>query len=499
MRKRLIGLLLVAVSVAAFYFIWSYGFIEITVSEGAGSGDFTYEITRGQQTTTTKTNTSTYKKFVKKGMYEVAITQGESGHYLIVESPGFLGTQLEKVQLEKERDRSFVGDNPSPCMEIKNNLLVSFACNGPFNALQSHEPATATHPTYTRLSKSPYTGYIEGVLSTKEGTVVVLNNVGEMEDQGEPHVAYILGNDLTLSDGIGLKGLDEETVYAFYAHKDGFVAYDERQNDFLYFNSRQAQPTTIKTKTPQNNKMNLSSVSVQPNSIITIYSTEGDATDELESGHSINADSEIIVSNAQEDRSFAFEKHYISAHLCGTQKLCLLQNDGLDVFDVSANKPKLLYTVSGVEKVEPANEDLIVVRNSSIVRLDIDNKQGRQEYTFGGYQYCGLRLAPEGYVLCLVNNRNRKVALRIYSQREVADPIDKKIARLLESEAIDLVSIYGNIIYISPKYGTYTVDSASDTIQYDPETKKNADNAIAKAIQDSSINRTKYQIINTLQ
>ncbi len=136
-RKRLKQLALITVVFVIFIsvFLWFYGhsFIKVSVDMPV-NGEIHYELinqnTKKSSTYTTKA--SSIKKLVKKGSYEMLVKNQETSSFSVQSTKSFLRTTTINSNLQTEKSREFVGNNPGPCMYYDQSVLISYPCDGSY-------------------------------------------------------------------------------------------------------------------------------------------------------------------------------------------------------------------------------------------------------------------------------------------------------------------------------------------------------------------------------
>lgn len=495
MKKRLI-LGLVGV-IALFFVYWasSVSRITITVNNPSGSQPVNITITNEKSGKSTEftASSSTASHSSKKGAFNVLVSQGETSYFEAMKTHGFFGNTKISATLVPEKSRQFVGNNPGSCMNYLDNVLVSYACTDYFQNIKTHVPATASTPTYVKNnSGTTVLGYTEGIVSTGAGNFVLLHTPQSV-DTAASHQLYRVDGNLALSNKLTLPDLNPAVSYSITPYKDGFVVYDAQLDNVLYYSSLGSKPEVISIEGPKNNKLTSAKLAVSGDTMTVLYSAPADA----KSG---NGSTEVVlVSGVGQPLHFSFGKTFTSAIYCGQQMLCAVDSDGMEVYDISREKPVSQYVVSGVFKVLVAKNSVLGVTKSNVLDLDIAKSVGYVSYSFGEYKYDNISTAKGGYVLSLVNNQGKKVVLYINPAADNTDSIDKKVSELQKHPEITDISAYGKYIYISPDLGGLVYVPSLRGYGYDPVKRAAVDKIIRDAVSQSGIDQKQYSVINTLR
>ncbi len=499
LRKRAIWIVILGVLLAVLFWVYGHSFIEITVSESI-EGDISYRLLDqgSHRQNVIKNQNKKVKKLVRRGNHEIEITQGEKSYFKIVKAQGFLKTTKVAAGLLPEKSRTFVGNNPSPCTYLVNQVLLSSACGGVFYNANVHVPATNDSPTLVKKPKVASEGVLEGIVTTKEGNVLLMGASRLQEDQGAPHTAYLLGENITLTDGVGLD-LQANKTYDIRAHKDGFVVADSDLTQVLYYESRHSTPQALDIEKPKDSKLLPFELSTYGESIGIAYSnnTAGEIadTDNPDDPNHAKVRTIISIATGNNKRSVELKGSYSYVRLCGESKLCAIKNEELQVFDI-AKKPKQLYRVSDVHFVESIQGTLVLARKNGVLGINTESSEGAIDYSYGDYRYCGMQKTNDKYLLCLGNHKNKKVALLVDPAQPNPDSIDKKVSELLRVPGVVDVSIYTNHIFISPNTGNPIFDKELGAYRDNPETIANSSRRIQEYIDKLGIDRNAYTIIN---
>lgn len=499
-KRRLVLALIGVAVVLVMILLAGYGFVAVEPT-GTGSGEITYDLTnQGNGKVTTLKSTSSVKKLLPRGTYEVMVRQGDTSYFAVVKSSGFLMTKKVASQLAPEKGRRFIGDNPSPCMYLAKGTLASYGCTSSLQSLALHMPATATQATYALKSPTLLGGTLEGVLSTKRGDTVIVKNRSDTDEEGPPHASYLLGAGAELRDGKALEGLSENQSYTAYPYKDGVLMVGEGFGNALFFPEASGQPQNLNIHQPKNTKQEAYSGDARGSRLVIAYAN-------AEQNNKRNLDDEkdtkpvegtLVVQDDSGSREYAVKKKYVLVKLCGDKYLCALANEEVEVFDVSGKKLKLLYRVGHVTDMLVAASQLILVRSNDVMAVNIGNGTGAVQYHVNNYTVCDIQPTGDSYTICLINSKSRKVALFI-DQKSTTDGIDQKIAEILKTPELKSLSIYGGFVSVSPEVGNPTYLPTKGGFGYDPRKVLSANKAIKDAAAKAGLDPTKYVVKSTME
>lgn len=502
MKKKIFALCGTLLAVIGLYLVWNYGYIEVRLQPGNASTDATIELLNQSDDRVVKlTNkNNTVKKLVHRGSYEVLVRQGETSFLSITKSGGWLQKTSVEAVLSPENLRQFIGDNPGPCATYNKQVLITYGCTDSFKNTLVHEPATKERPSYTQKPTGTTDGTIEGIIQTSEGTVAVLKRLSSIDrDSGAAHTAYLINDKNQLVDGVALKGLDDSRTYTVYAYRQGLLLYNGAAK-MLYFPSRKASPQETELKAPD--KMNPYAFSVNGGDVVVAYVESGKKIDPDNPKSAAVKGQATIITN-DKSKNIPLKKRYSSITTCGTNRLCGLLNKRLEILDVSGDKSKLLFTLTGVDQIESVEGHLLVVRGKEILSIDTEKHSGSITYSFGNYTDCGLLVAsPEnttGFTACIINSRSKKEALLLDITKPNTDSIDKKIAELSKVPEVKSLSVYTSYITLTPNAGKTVYDPSVKEFRYPPDKVQAASAVIEQTIDRLGINRSAYTITNTLK
>jgi hypothetical protein len=503
-RRRIFALVIVGV-VILFLLNWlsGFSFIEVTVS-GQGGGDLEYSILDQKQPdkrTVINTSTTTVKKLARKGNFEVIVRQSDRTAFAVASAKGFFRTTKINLELQKERGREFIGNNPSPCMTMLKQVLVSYACGGPYSDTIRHIPASGNQATYNLLAASGREGLIEGFVHMNGQDFVVLKNIIETSEQNPSHAVYPVGDDLSLPlIGTALSGLNSNDIYSIVPFRQGFLAHNTTLTHFAYFSSIDGEPEIIQIERPEDQTLEPYLIAASGETIAVAYAKplERGRVDLDDPKTAARTPSTITLRTGNNVKQLMFNKRYGSMQICGADRLCMLSGKLLEVYDVSGKKPAKLFEVTNVSEILYTGKLLLVIKDEGVVGLNTSTASGSMQYTFGQHTYCGIGLSGDDYLLCVINPKQKKAALLV-SQNKESDGIDQKIAGLLQLGEIRDISVYKNAIFISPNAGEISFQPSLGGYDYNPDVVASVSDRIDAKVDELGIDRNKYRVVNTLR
>lgn len=503
-RRRIFGVVAgSAVTLFVLYWLLGFSFIEVVVGN-QGAGDLEYSISdqnRNGDPAITSTSLTTFRKLVRKGNFEVMVKQSDTSAFSVVSAKGFFRTTRVQVELKKERGREFVGGNPSPCMHMLKEALISYACGGPYGDTTLHVPASGNQATYNLLAATGRQGAVEGFVRTGGQEFVIIKNFLEINDENPAHAAYAVGDDLSLPVvGISLSALKGDELYTIVPYRQGFLAYNTHLTHAVYYPSVQDEPGVITLSPPNDQTFTPYLITASGDIIAAAYSkpSTGGRVSLDDPKTTAKTPSVVVVQSGNSAKQLSFGKRYSAVQICGQDRLCLLHDHRLEVHDISGNKPNKLFEVTSVNEFHFIGETLLAVKDEAILGIDASTGRGSVQYTFGQYSYCGIKPSGQDYLLCVINPKQKKAAL-LLSQAQNSDGIDQKIAGLLQLDEVMDISAYRNSLFISPNAGPISYQTSIRSYGYNPDTIKSASDKIDAEIDRLGIDRNRYRIVNTLR
>ena len=496
-KKPLFILLPILLVTFIFYLIYSYSFISISVNEAVESQIEYQLVAQGSDSVNTfNSDNTSVRKLVKRGNYELKVTQGNKNSFSVVSVGGFLQTKEVQRTLIAEKQRSFIGNNPSPCVFYTNNLLYSFACNSSNTSISQHVPATKDLPTYIKKTNDLLLGNIDGVVRLHNGSyVAVVTPPANSDILESPYVLYDITKEGRLDKGRPIELPDIDGVrYNYLAYKDGLVAVDNNKNIFFVPVSGQSV-SLLPVDGPSTDSLFTSLFQTDSQTLSVVYNNLPDDEISDEAGD-LPSQSEIVIYANDQNQRFTFEKGYFGGQVCGENRLCMW-SDSLDVYDTVSNTPKLLFSVHNINNVTVNDSAVTIVRDDGIISINtvVDPGVGSFEFVNTGYDICGTNSIGQDTILCLINKRQQKQALFVNSSADIVSPIDSQIATLFDVPEIKDISIYKNYIFITPELGEPTYNQRSGNFEYNDTVKSVVSKKIQDAIKNSGLNQDQYTVV----
>lgn len=490
-RLAVVGALLFLVGLV-LYALLQNSYIQVSVT-GGGSRELTYYFTdqASNKVTTVITTEKNVKRRLPRGNYQIEVVQGDTSFFAVTNSPGLLRTQSVEGALRGEKARMFIGNNPGPCMYY-DEVLLSGACNGATlaNAVV-HIPANDTTPTYTSKIKfrDGEGGTVEGEIILGDTSYILVRGGQEGEDITS-HLLYTIDAGGNASLAATLSNLSGNKTYGLEPYQDGFVAYSTDLSEVYYFSDINGQPTRLAIEGPKDQELLGFSIKSQGDTLALVYSSVNpdDITDEgdfHEATHDIT--NELVVYNNGVTKHTTLKTHGTIIDFCGTDKVCVVSLGKMSVYDINDDKAKHLYDVAGVNDIQPINGGILLTTNNQILSFNADDRLGYTAYDFGGYGFCGQSPSGENLLLCMTNNKSRKVALLLDMGAPLTTPIDKQVFDLQKQAEVNDVSAYKNLITVVANYGRIVYDPVSETNGYDPAVQRVVNDKIRKKIQELGI------------
>jgi len=483
------------------------GYIEISVNNPTGQS-LTYSLAKGgsDKSISFKSSASNVKKLLPKGSYEVTINQEDKSYFTSSKVSGFFASKKLTASLTKENARTFIGDNPGFCMDYNevSLTLYSYTCSGSYTDLQIHLPASPTTPSYTNSPPEPDTD-VRGVINVGVDTYAMLKAVQTEENGTADKGIYRLSSDFTLNDWIALKDLNANTGYDIKNYQDGFVAYSDGLDDIKYYTSPAYAPQTL-PKAPKTNNLRLISSFTGPGiaSLNFLLAESPAQTDENLKEDDITpirapdkGQSRLLVYSENSWKAYDFQLSYSSGFKCG-DRLCMFGNGQLDIYNTQSGEPKISYSIHDVKLIRPTKTGVLIAKEHDILNFNPDTDSGYIAYSLGKLGFCGLQVTTSGFTVCGATKSGDSYALFVNLSEQNTDSIDKKIVKLLSSSAVARVSIFQNMIFISPEAGEPTYQSDSGEYGYDPTLVAAVKADIANLIISAGLDTSKYEIHYTL-
>lgn len=493
-RKRWLLLLIVVVTMLVLWLSSIYGFITVSVTES--NSELTYQILnqKTQQSKVVKTSSKTIKQLVKKSDYQVLIKEAGRSAFLVTRTSGWFKNTSTSAALKSENKRQFVGGNPKSCMYYSVGMLYTYDCDGSISSAQTHVPAKASQPSYVQNNTAGGLGYIEGLIKTTEGELVLVNNPETDETTGS-HSIHKLSGGFNLDSGVILSDLNTSKNYKIEQYKAGFLVYDTEFGNFLYYLSSSAKPQQITIEKPSDEELKPYLLSAAGESVIIMYSDKADFEENTNPDTIGKVKSELVISRGGESKHYSFDKRFDGVIQCGASSLCMLNGAELFVYKTGGDEPSLQYKIVGVSSMmNTARGLLVTLADGYVLNMDVNNMNGYISYSFGEYEFCGQQSTTGGYLLCVTNEKGKNAALYVDQASNNSDFVDRKIFELQRVANIRDVTAYGGYIFISPDFGPLIYDSSNNGYGYNPVTKQSIIDAVNQRVDELDIDRKVYQI-----
>jgi len=505
LRKHIVLIVGLPLLLFVVVFLSGRGSLYIDVKSGTSGQELTYNILNQSngKSNEVKTTKSSISKSVKKSNYEILVTQGEKSAWTTVKSGGFFKKTRLSVELKPEKNRQFVGYNPSYCMNYIGQVLTSYTCDDSFSNIKIHVPATANQATYTMNVSTNVQGNVRGIINTQLGPVALVRFFLADSD-ASAYAAYVLGAGLLPAQTATLSGLNPDKVYDIQPYKNGFLAYSDDFSDVKYYASLTTSPESVSIEKPGNTNIKPYLLRTMGDSVVLASSDKAEFEARSDPKAIGKVNSVIAVHKDGKTKQFSFNRQFVSAEACGNNKLCLLNtanNDKMQLFvyDIGDDTPKQLFVLNNITSIQNTDVGLLALSDTRILNLDVDNKTGFVEYSFGDRKFCGLQKDVGGYLLCQTNTKGVNAVLRIDQTSNNSDSIDKKVAGLEKMSEVKNVSVYGQFLFISPDLGELVYDNSLGFFNYDPSVKQSVNDKISHQIDVLGVDRNTYHIINTSQ
>ncbi len=470
----------------SLWWAYAHAIVKITVTNpGSGMINYSFSNTNGDERAFASSSPST-SRIIGSGEYTLTISQNNKNYLSIVKPGHWLSHSKVIANLQPEKQRTYVGDNPSKCM-FYTSQLYSVDCGSPFSSVVRHVPADSNLPTYIESHTIPgIEGVFEGAVKTNEGNLVLVH-LGDVEGPGS-HILYLVDNDLSPAKKIVLNGLSNNTDYSIANYKQGWLIYSTDLSQIYYYASVGSTPT--KVPVPRPSDKNLSPVSLMTNQghITVAYSQ---APSDL-SGKQ-NVKNEVIDFNSTGTQKIDYiGPPPTKATWCATGRVCVLSGKIMSIYSL-ADAQQVLRLGSN-QDMFVLGDILLLAQDKKILQLDAHNLSGSIDYSYGRYSFCGYQAIDSSrYVLCMQSN-NKKVALLIDRSVDDKDSIDKKIQQLSSLKEVGTVSIYGPFIHVSPVSGALVFSAAQKGYIPDPAKQAAARAKINAEINKLGINKNVYSV-----
>lgn len=505
-KKTYIKLTVALVAILAA-FIWMYTHSILNIRVEGNSSDLTYSLlkTNGEQSKTQKLSSSK-KLVVGADTYMVVVKSPDASYTKFVTTKRFLGSTTVHANLVKESARTFVGNNPSPCMYLMDKHFYSNECYGGASGMVEHVAATKDLPTYTKsVSVAGTDSEITSIAQLRSGATVGLAYDGE----NTTYSIVELSPDLAVKATFAYSPTDPTLTYDIKPYMDGFIVHNNTATTLDYFNRLGESPHPIvldKAKDPSLSV--LYNTEVYPEQIVTAYVSEdnvlaSDPTDhDSQSSFPEKGDTktEFVITTDDSLQHISTNETFKTALLCAKDKLCTFNQHTVTIYKIKNDQTgKPYFVIPKAQSIMNDGHSNRIITDKGVLALDLNMETGHYEYTFGPYKFSDVSLSSssDNYLLSLINPSDNKVALLIASNQPVQSQIDKQILELANEPYISDVSVNRDFVYIVPNYGEQVFNNFTMTYSYIPQNVRDVNEKIAQLTKSSDIDQTDYHIIST--
>lgn len=426
-------------------------------------------------------------KLVSSGTYKAVLTNGEKSYVAVVQVPGFLRTGRTTASLQPEKARKFIGDNPASCAVYNGKLLASYDCGGTAKDINLHIPANAYTPSYVvKNTQESHPGLIEGTVQLEQGDFVLLHT-------DTSHILYRLTDTYQLVEGRVMDSLDSTKEYQIKNFGSGFIVFTGDFSSVVAYANPGALPIRLSVPKPANRALLPVALTVYGDSVGFRFSNSTGS----ESSAGNTGDSAIVVYQNQRYSTFNLKGTFASSYGCGPNLLCVLRSRTFEVYNASGAKPKLLYSVDGINSVESGNGKLYLIDSRGIIDFNQVKRTGYYLYTFGKYGYCGQQSTRGGILVCLTGQNQKRQELFVNEATADTQETDKKILELQKNQLIGSLSIYDNFIFVTPALQPNLYNASTNSFGYDPAQLQYVSRELKQAVIKSGIDTTVYKVLNT--
>lgn len=500
-KYLVILIIITCLIVGIFLWIYNHSYINVVLSNARPNSSITFHIVNQQtKKSIMATSTSnTLKKLVPKGDYEVIVTQGESSFFSSIKTSSLLKTTSVSGEFFKENSREFIGNNPGPCMFYDRVVLYSYSCSGDASDLTIHVPANNTTPTITKSLENAPLYPIDGATTSSGHTKLLLEDTS-IDESIPTKSLYTIDSNYQLADRMELRGISDANSYGIKNFDGGLLVYSSDYSKVLYYKDVQSDPKILSLPKPRRKNFIATALSSYGTKVAIIYSTHDQREDINQDQSRINTGKTIVEvydTATKQSSEFTYNTGFTHLILCGDRQLCLVNGRDLTVYDTHTQEATPLYKLTDVQDLFMDGDTLVIVKPSGIFGINPSTGKGYQQYRFGEYKYCAASaVAQGGYIVCLINPDNDRVAIYVNTHNEDVSQIDKKVLKLQNSSLIDSVSIYKNYLYISPHIKKQIYNPAIRGYTYDPSEVQRVNNSINTLVHRSGIDASKYDVIN---
>jgi hypothetical protein len=506
MSKKSIIKLVVALAVVLVALIWMYthSILEIRVEDNT---DTTYSLMKSNGEVSKPQQLNGNKKVVVgANTYMVIVKSPESSFTKFITTKRFLGTTTVQATPVKESARTFVGNNPSPCMYLMGEHFYSNECYSGATGLVEHVAATKDLPTYTKsVSIAGTKSEVISMAQIKSGAIVGLAYDGE----NTTYSIVELNSDLSVKATYDYKPVDPTLSYSLKPFMDGFIVYNSTSGTLDYFPNLGDTPHPILIDKAKDTSLSvLYNTEIYPEQIVTAYVSKDNVLAKDPTDHDSQSNfpekgdtkTEFVITTSDKQQHITTNQTFKTALLCAENILCTFNQHTVTIYKIKNDQTGKPYFV--INKAQAIMNDGHVNRfitDQGVLALDLNMETGHYEYTFGLYRFSDVSLSsePGSYLLSVINPSNNKVALLISPDNLVQNHIDKQVLQLANKPFVSDVSVNRNFIFIVPNYGEQVFNNFTMTYSYLPQTVRDVNAKIDELTKASDINKSEYQFVST--
>jgi hypothetical protein len=488
-KKHWLKIILFIISVYFINLHLNYGFIELQIS-GENSDiekNIHFVDIYGEIIHSHSTSEETVKIRLRKGLVEIEINNDSSSGFASVLVGGLSKTSNVEIVLEKESSREFVGDNPSPCA-FYSGVLVSYQCSNYLNKAYLHKAASKDTPSFTEKI------YISEDLTFKESIVINGRVLVFTRNVKERNITvFELSSEGKLLIIGSLKNIESISDKGVHLYGKGFLVTDYSDNIY-YYESVSAEPELISLNKEFSAGLTPYALSSFEGSIIFAAYNEAVDSDSIEEGSVVRDEiSELAIINGGNTDIVKLEKTYGTIVFCGSELICAVDYNGMDIISILDNKPKVTNSFKGIVDVVFSEGLIHATKLDSVLTIDPSSGVGYASFSSKNVSICGIKDNVGGYQLCvIINSKNRKM-LHVPIGTALVIRIEDVLSSLLSDPSIKSASIYKSRVFISPDYGDYLYDKEYQPY-IDPIKKQQTDSLIKKSINSFNILENGYTV-----
>lgn len=494
-----------------------FGFIEVNIKQDNLKSDTKVKLLnqKTSKTTSKKTNTSSIKKLVRRGTYEVSVFNKAGTSFNIKSVGGFLRTTKLSANLKSENYSEFIGYNPKACVNYNKIVAVSWGCTSDTSVFTIHHPAIGLQPTYNESGPRVLTGRpiqnqsssnngeyeetadelsgtIEGIFESNGSNYMLIREVGYGGSDYQ-HVIYSLNGSYQIGKRTVVSGLDSKKLYKIEGMGNGFLIYDTSMTDFYRYDTVESKPKKVSFNSPANDQIKPSLVKVSGSKIFILYSNYiKDGETDIATKDLINT---VVTVDSNSNNSQSFDGMYVDQFSTCGNGFCILSNGTLKIYGLVKNKPKYLYEIKQVNTIINVGKVLLVSKPDGTVSLSVDSKSGYFGHTNNGLESCGIVYVHiDYYVECVIDKYKRRSLLSVDTTKNSQTRISKVVNDISNINNVTGISVYKKSILITPDAGEFTYIPSIKSYGYDPEIQKQSISDLKSSINKLDFDLSGYKI-----